>query len=178
LTRVKASTAPIRYNLPMRSLRFSLPLLSLALALAGCGPKAETAASAPAQAADGSRVIRITANDAMQFDVKEITAAPGERLTVTFTNIGKMPKQAMAHNWVLLKPMTDTDVNTFGMAASAKAPTYLPDDQAAVVAHTRLLGPGESDTVSVQVPSATGDYPFICTFPGHFAIMRGKLVVR
>lgn len=129
-------------------------------------------------AADGSREIAITANDAMQFSLKEITAAPGETLRIKFTNVGKMPAQAMSHNWVLLKPSTPAEVNAFGMKAQTKAPTYLPDDKSAVLAHTKLLGGGQSDTIEFKAPTAKGEYPFLCTFPGHFTIMRGKLIVK
>jgi azurin len=162
----------------------SLRLLALlaaggiAAALVGCGPSEKTAAPAPAAPADGVRTVAITANDAMQYSVKEIRARSGEKLRVTLTNTGKMPKQAMAHNWVLLKPMSDSELNAFGMAASAKPPTYMPDDASAVLVHTKMLGAGEKDMVEFAAPSAAGQYPFICTFPGHFAIMRGKLIVE
>ncbi len=129
-------------------------------------------------AADGPREIAITANDAMQFSVKEISAAPGETLRVKLTNVGKMPAQAMSHNWVLLKPSTPAEVNAFGMKAQSKAPTYLPDDKSAIIAHTKLVSSGQSDAIEFKVPTARGEYPFLCTFPGHFAIMRGKLVVK
>lgn len=129
-------------------------------------------------AADGPREIAITANDAMQFSVKEIVASPGETLRIKLTNVGKMPAQVMSHNWVLLKPSTPAEVNAFGMKAQSKAPTYLPDDQSAVIAHTKMLGAGQSDTVEIKAPTAKGEYPFLCTFPGHFTIMRGKLIVK
>ena len=147
------------------------------LALTGCG-KSEAPAAAPAVSADGVRTITITANDAMQFSVKEIEATAGESLRITLSNIGRMPKQAMSHNWVLLTPMSDGELNSVGMKASAKAPTYLPDDKSVVIANTKMLGSGETDTIEITVPSTPGEYPFICTFPGHFTIMRGKLIVK
>lgn len=155
---------------------------AIALLTSACG-RSDNGSASPAPAATASanasvRVIEVTGNDAMQFNVTEITAKPGETLRISFRNVGKMPKQAMSHNWVLLKPMTDGEVNAFGMAASSKAPTYLPDDQSAIIAHTKMLGAGESDQIEFQAPATAGTYPFICTFPGHFAIMKGKLVVK
>ena len=123
--------------------------------------------------------MQITGDDTMKFSVTALSAAPGEPLRVVFSNVGKMPKQAMAHNWVLLQPCSEADLNAFGTAAAVAAPTHIPPArQAQVIVHTKLLGPGESDTIDFKAPSQPGEYPFICTFPGHFAMMRGKLVVK
>jgi azurin len=143
----------------------------------GCG-KSEKAASAPAAsapAADNVRTIEITANDQMKFNVSELHVKAGEKVRVTLANIGTMPKQAMAHNWVLLKPMSEGDITAFTMAAMPKAPEYLPDDKSAILAHTKLLGAGERDTIEFTAPAA-GSYPFLCSFPGHAALMKGKLI--
>lgn len=157
-----------------------LPLVAASLALAGCGRSdAPAATAAPAAAStDGKRVIDITADDTMKFNVTEIRAKPGEALRVTLKNKGQMPKQVMAHNWVLVKPMSDADLTAFGIKASSVAPDYLPGDRSSVIAHTKLLGGGESDTLEFSAPAAAGEYPFICTFPGHFALMKGKLIVN
>lgn len=163
--------------------RFLLPTLAAAsLAFTGCGRSDKPAAvasapAAPAPTADGKRAIEITGDDTMKFNVTELRAKPGETLRITFKNIGRMPKQAMSHNWVLVKPMSDADLNAFGMKASTSAPDYLPADRSSVIAHTKLLGGGESDTIEFNAPAAAGAYPFLCTFPGHFAIMKGKLIV-
>ena len=65
----------------------------------------------------------------------------------------------------------------FAMSVASKLPNYLPDDPGAVLAHTKLLGGGETDTVEFSAPAQAGEYPFLCTFPGHVALMRGKLIV-
>jgi azurin len=80
---------------------------------------------------------------------------------------------------VLLK--AGTNEAAFNQAAvAAKDTEYIPaslSDQ--VIAHTKLLGPRKSDEVKFTVPETPGEYPFICTFPGHYAIgMKGVLVVR
>lgn len=159
----------------------TLPLLAIGLALlAGCGGEQKSAGNSVADTAesDGSRVIKITADDTMKYSVTEIVAKPGEKLTIVLTNVGRVPKQAMAHNWVLLKPATEAELNALAMAASQKAPDYLPDDRSAILAHTKVLGPGESDRIEVTAPDAPGEYRFLCTFPGHFVMMKGRLVVK
>lgn len=150
-----------------------------ALLLAGCGKSEAPAGTAPAAApaADGVRNVAITADDTMKFSVTEIRAQPGEKLRVSLKNVGRMPKQAMGHNWVLLVPLPDNEVLALAQAAAARVPEYLPADAAKVLAHTRLLGPNESDTIEITAPATPGEYPFVCTFPGHVALMRGKLIV-
>ena len=131
-------------------------------------------------AADDAREIVITGNDAMQFDLKKMEASPGEKIKVTLKNIGSIPKIAMGHNWVLLKK--DTDAIAFGqkvLASGGSATNALPKSLLGeVIAHTDVLGPGESESVTFQAPSEPGDYEYVCTFPGHFAMMRGVLLVK
>ncbi|RXK55180.1 azurin [Oleiharenicola lentus] len=157
-----------------------LPFLAAgALLLSACG-KSEApaaAASAAAPAPDGVKAVSITADDSMKFSVTEIRAVAGEKVRVTFKNVGRMPKQAMGHNWILLVPMADNEVLALAQAAAARAPEYQPADATKVLAHTKLLGPNESDTVEFTAPATPGDYPFVCTFPGHAALMKGKLIV-
>ncbi|GMV20365.1 MAG: hypothetical protein AMXMBFR57_03140 [Acidimicrobiia bacterium] len=162
-------------------------LLVAALVGAGCGQSEPAApsgspAAAPAPAAapvhDG-RAVEITANDTIKFSVTEITATPGERLSVTLTNVGSMPKFSMGHNFLLLDP--STDVPAF-LTASAAAPTtdYVPAGlKDKILVATKLLGPGEKDTVTFAAPSAPGRYEFICSFPGHYQVgMKGVLIVQ
>ena len=167
--------------------------LFTALLVAGCGKKETPAAgatagnapapspaakaAAPAPAA-GPRVIEITANDAMKFSVTAIDAKVGEELKIVLTNAGTLPKEAMGHNLVVLKP--GTDVNAFAAAAMmARDTDFIPaalKDQ--VVAHTQLLGPRKSDEITFKL-SAAGEYPFICSFPAHsMAGMKGTITVK
>ena len=149
------------------------------LFLPACDKSAKSGgASADSVGADGVRIVKLTGNDTLQYNLKEITAAPGEKLNIELTNIGTMPKQAMAHNWVLLKPMSDADLSAICMAASTKPPEYLPDDVSKIVAHTKMVGSKETDTIQITVPAEPGSYPYVCTFPGHFTLMRGNLVVK
>jgi azurin len=133
--------------------------------------------SGDAKSSGGARVIEITANDQMKFSLSTIEAKAGEELKVVLTNVGTLPKEAMGHNWVLLK--AGTDPMAFGAASmTAKDKEYIGDavkDQ--VLAFIKILGPKQSGDVTFKAPAA-GEYPFICSFPGHVALMKGTLVVK
>ena len=65
------------------------------------------------------------------------------------------------------------------LASGGSATNALPKSLLGeVIAHTDVLGPGESESVTFQAPSEPGDYEYVCTFPGHFAMMRGVLLVK
>ena len=136
------------------------------------------ALSAGAAGAAESRVVKITGTDAMKYSVAKIDAKAGEKLTISLTAVGTMPKTEMAHNWVLLAK--GTNVDSFVMSASlAKKDNYVPPaKKAQILAATGLAGAGETVTVEFTVPTEPGAYDFVCTFPAHFTTgMRGKLVV-
>jgi azurin len=123
---------------------------------------------------DASGVVHLQANDQMRFDATRIEA-PAGKIKIELKNVGALPKEAMGHNLVILKP--GTDPMAFAVAtAGAKATEYVPPGAAEVLAHTKLLGPGESATVELEL--AAGTYPFVCTFPGHVGLMNGQLVVQ
>ena len=129
---------------------------------------------------NAAQKIIITGNDTMQFDTKEFTVKAGEEVELELKNIGKLPKIAMGHNLVILKKGISAikfGQKIMGMGASATnvLPAASMDD---VIAATKLLGPSESDTITFTAPSEAGDYQFVCTFPGHFAMMRGIMVVK
>ena len=123
------------------------------------------------------RAVAITANDQMKYSITAIEAKAGETLRVVLTNEGTIPKEAMGHNWVLLK--AGTDVNAFAMASmTAKDTEYIPPAQKdQVIAAIKVLGPKQSGEITFLVP-APGAYNFICTFPGHFMLMKGTLTVK
>ena len=124
--------------------------------------------------------ITITGNDTMQFDVKEFTVKAGANVELTFKNIGKLPKLAMGHNLVILKEGVSPlkfGQKIMGLGASPTNP--LPKESLKeVIAATKLLGPGESEKLSFTAPKQPGLYQFLCSFPGHYAIMRGVMVVE
>lgn len=123
--------------------------------------------------------VTVTGDDTMRFSLAIIEAKAGEELTIVFKNQGTLPKQAMGHNFVVLKP--GSDLAAFGNAAvAAAANDYIPTDAALaqqVVAHTKVLGPNESETLTVTFDTP-GTYPFLCSFPGHWALMKGTITVK
>lgn len=123
--------------------------------------------------------VEITGNDQMQYSIKAFEVTEGQKVELTFKHIGQLPAVAMGHNVVILK--TGTAVPAFATkCAPAKDTGYIPQDEeskAMMIAHTKLIGGGESDTITFTAPAA-GDYPFVCTFPGHFAIMQGVMTVK
>ncbi len=123
--------------------------------------------------------IEITGNDQMQFNTKAFEVTEGQKVVLSFKHIGQLPAVAMGHNLVILK--SGTAVPAFAAkCAPAKDTGYIPQDEEskeAIVAHTKMLGGGESDKITFSAP-APGEYPFICSFPGHFAIMQGVMTVK
>lgn len=139
---------------------------------------AATCLALPALAED--KAIELTGSDQMQFGTKAIEVTAGDKVVLTFKHIGKLPKAAMGHNFVLLK--ADTKVQEFALKAmQAVATEYIPADEESkklVLTHTKLLGGGESEVLTFTAPAEPGAYPYVCTFPGHFALMQGVLTVK
>jgi azurin len=147
----------------MKTVIRSLALCSL-LAVAG-----------NAFAADKVCAVEISGNDAMQFDKKEIAvAADCTQVEVTLKHSGKMPAQGMGHNWVLVKTADVGGVSSDGMAAGLPN-DYIKKGDARVIAHTKVVGGGQSDTVKfpTSVLKKGEAYSFLCTFPGHSTMMKG-----
>ncbi|WP_200391566.1 plastocyanin/azurin family copper-binding protein [Roseibacillus ishigakijimensis] len=139
--------------------------------------EAKEAAAAEVKAAD--QQVTIAGDDTMKFDTAEFTVKEGETVALTFKNVGKLPKIAMGHNIVILQP--GTEPMSFAAASMVnKDTTGLPKDEALlakVVASTKMLGPGEEASVTFTAP-APGEYPYICSFPGHAALMKGVMKVE
>ena len=121
--------------------------------------------------------IELTANDRMQFSDTLFKVIAAEKVVVKLTNIGNMPKESMGHNFAVLN--TNTDFVAFATEAmKARDTEYIPVEmKSAVIAHTKLIGPKESDEITFTLPAA-GIYDFLCTFPGHYGSMRGKIVAE
>jgi azurin len=180
-------------------------LLSAALVLAACGgnepppaPKpAPTAKAKPAPKAtpkptpaptpkpavnvvtvEGDvAMIALEASDQMKFNTNRIEVPAGKKVKLTLKHTGKLPITAMGHNFVLLKAGSDV-ANFANKSMLAADDGYIGKDVAAqVIANTKLVGGGESVTIEFDAPAA-GEYPFLCSFPGHSALMNGVFVVK
>lgn len=157
----------------------STPLLYAPIRAQGT-PPAPQAPAAKAPAAKGAvRTVEIVGTDQMKYDLTTIPAKRNEQLRVRLTSKGTMPKIAMAHNFVLLKLGT-SQVKFITAGAQSRETDFIPNDMKdQVIAKTALAGAGETVDVTFKVPGVAGNYPFVCTFPGHFqAGMRGTLAVK
>ena len=127
-------------------------------------------------AASGKQVIKIKALvNEMKFDLKTFTVEAGKRVEVVFEN-----PDFMQHNFVIVKPGA---LETVGRAADKLATdangaelNYVPRIPE-VLFHTALVNPEQSVTLEFIAPEQPGDYPFVCTFPGHWSIMNGVMKV-
>ncbi|TPV96866.1 MAG: Azurin [Myxococcales bacterium FL481] len=139
-------------------------------------PKAAKPAGGAELTPDAEGVIRLTGDDLMKFNANKISVKAGSKVKVELKHIGKMPKTAMGHNFVLLK--SGSDVQAFGTkSATAAATDYIPPDLAdQVIVSSKVVGGGESVTIEFDAPAA-GTYKFLCSFPGHFGTMQGDFVV-
>ena len=98
-----------------------------------------------------------------------------KKIILTLNHKGKISKEFMGHNFVLLKKGINVD-EFAKKAVLAKSNDYIPNSDE-TIAYTKMIGGGESTTVSFSAPEA-GVYNYICTFPGHYMIMRGELIVN
>ena len=171
---------------------FVLPAMALALTMAACGgseTKTSTATeettteeTASTETVPGvenleiSNTIALEGTDQMKFNKDLFRVKAGEEVELTFKNVGTLPKESMGHNVVILKP--GVDVATFGAEATSAADNdYIPKTSlTSIVAHSKLLGPGEEDKIKFTLDK--GVYTYICSFPGHFGIMHGKIVAE
>jgi azurin len=140
-------------------------------------PAAQPAAVAlpPAQP-DDQGLVHLTGNDQMRFNASRIEVKAGQKVKIELKNIGALPKEVMGHNLIVLNPGSDVTALA-AKAMNAKATDYVPPDAPEIIAHTKLLGPGESQVIEFELPGA-GTYPFLCSFPGHVALMNGLIVVQ
>ena len=119
--------------------------------------------------------IVLSSSDNMLFDKKFIYVNSRQKITLTLNHTGKLDKKIMGHNFVLLK--NGVDVTEYATRAmTARDNEYIAEGEDAI-AYTKLIGGGESDTIIFDAPEK-GSYTYICSFPGHYGIMRGVLVVK
>jgi len=127
-----------------------------------------------AQAADPCQ-LEISGSDQMQYDKQVLTVpASCKQVTLALHHTGKLPREAMGHNWVLVSAADFNAVVSSG-AAAGLANDYVQPDDKRVLAHTKTIGGGQ--TTSITFPTSVlkpgGDYRYLCTYPGHNALMRG-----
>lgn len=152
---------------------------ALALAAAGAAPAAAAPASGDKPAAAANCATQVEANDMMQYNVGSIAIpASCSAFRITLKHVGKLPVTAMGHDLVIARAADMQGIASDGMTAGAAA-NYLKPGDARVIAHTKLVGGGQSDTVTVPVAKlkSGGPFAFFCSFPGHSAVMKGTITV-
>ena len=112
------------------------------------------------------------------YDTKTFTVKAGQQVKLTFNNTH--PAVPQPHNWVLGKVGTKDKLLAAAMAVMTDPKGlekgYIPETPD-VLQHTKLLQPNTSETITFVAPAA-GDYPYICTFPGHGIMMNGIMKVE
>ena len=141
--------------------RYALVCSALVISLSGCS----RAPDAP------PKTVEVQADDKMKFDVTAFEATRGQKIAITLKNTGTTPKLSMGHNLVVLdRGVNEQNVTKFLDTASTEAShDYVPAGAKEVLAHTKLLGPGETDTVTFNAPQIPGAYLYVCSFPGHYS---------
>ena len=148
--------------------KLSVPRLLIGLA---CSVLAFSVTSCSRAPEAPPKTVAINADDKMKFDLTAFDVAPGQKVIVTFKNVGTTPKFSMGHNFVLLDRSVNTgNVQTFLDKASMEAANdYVPPGAKEVLAHSKLLGPDETETVTFNAPFVPGEYLYLCSFPGHYS---------
>jgi azurin len=136
-----------------------LAIAALLFVVAGCKGTAELALG--------------TVGNTMVYDQTSLTVKAGQKVHLVLKNNGST--QAMQHNWVLAKAGTEAAVAEAGGQAGAGSNYVKPNDPN-VIASTPISAPDTSTEVIFTAPDP-GSYPFLCTFPGHAATMKGILTV-
>jgi putative membrane-bound dehydrogenase-like protein len=119
--------------------------------------------------------IRIaTVRERMMYDTKELNLKAGKKIRLTFANQDFMP-----HNIVLVKPGKADDVGMISMNLGAKGfeMNFVPESPDIIWA-SKLVDSGKEQIIDFNAPAKPGDYPYICSFPGHHLIMRGTMKVK
>ncbi len=124
--------------------------------------------------------LHINATDLMRFEQQSLQVpTPCTEVQVTLHHTGKLPANAMGHDWVLTKTADVASVASAGMNAGLANNFQKPGDPR-ILAATKIIGGGQSTTVrfsTAQLDPATS-YSYFCSAPGHFSIMKGRLVLN
>jgi putative heme-binding domain-containing protein len=123
-----------------------------------------------------AKPIAMEAGKNLSFETRTFTVRAGETIKLTFTNPDVVP-----HNWILVKPGSLERVGDLvnKLVADPEAVTrhYVPqtDD---VLCYTDIVPPRESFVIFFRAPSQKGRYPYLCSFPGHWMVMNGQMIVE
>ena len=124
----------------------------------------------------GARAVTIEAGKNLSYSVRSFKARAGEPIKLTFINPDSVP-----HNWALVRPGTLARVgdlvNKIIAEPDAASRHYIPRTEDVLV-YTDIVVPQDQITISFRVPKVPGRYPYLCTFPGHWMVMNGEMIVE
>ena len=131
----------------------------------------------PFDAQPGLQVVKVsTVPERMLFTNREFHVKAKAPVKLVFEN-----PDVTAHNLVIVQPGAADEVglagNEMAKDASGLAKGFIPDNLK-ILHHTKLLNQGDSETLRFLAPEKPGRYPYICTFPGHWLVMKGEMVVE
>lgn len=139
---------------------------------------APAAPATPAPAGDVTKIKLGVIPAVMKFDKAEFEVKAGGKVALLFIN-EKCPLQ---HNLIIIKPGTKDKVGAEAdkMLADPNAlkNNYVPNSTDVIVKGNKLIGIGQNDLIEFTAPTEPGDYPYICTFPGHWRLMNGVMHVK
>ncbi|MEJ0103919.1 MAG: plastocyanin/azurin family copper-binding protein [Bacteroidota bacterium] len=120
--------------------------------------------------------IKLKAGEDMRFDNDLFRVKAGKKITLVLKNTG-MKSGAMVHNVVVLN--SGTDIPDFAEEArKASKEEYIPASfSSSIIAHTKSISGQQSDKIEFTIQAA-GVYDFICSYPGHWGTMQGKIVAE
>jgi azurin len=122
--------------------------------------------------------LKPNATNAFGYDKTDLTVKAGQKVKLTMNNTGSIAPQP--HNFILVKPGKEMAVgaqaNAMMTDPTAMAKSYIPDaSKDDIIAHTKLVMPNGTETIEFTAPAEAGDYPYLCSFPGHWLLMKGVM---
>jgi azurin len=124
--------------------------------------------------------VDVDSTDQMSFTTKAIEIDKScKEFTVNLKHSGSLPKNVMGHNLVISKEADMQPIATDGLSAGIDK-NYLKDGDARVIAHTKIIGAGETDSLKIDVSKLDPNekYGFFCSFPGHISMMKGAVTLK
>jgi azurin len=124
--------------------------------------------------------VEVDSTDQMTFSTKAIEIDKScKEFTVNLKHSGSLPKNVMGHNLVISKEADMQPIATDGLAAGIDK-QYLKEGDARVIAHTKIIGAGETDSLKIDVSKLdpAEKYGFFCSFPGHISMMKGAITLK
>lgn len=137
-------------------------------------PTVEPSAAEPPKPARHVELQIASVGNTMTFDKTSLTVPAGAEVHLVFKNNATM--SVLSHNWMLVMPGTEASVAAAGLKLGEQAGYFDVRDKN-ILAHTPLTKPGETSEVTFTAPEQPGNYPYICTVPGHYMMMKGTLTV-